>query len=48
MRGAVARVVEASIMKGDKESNFSPRDNATRAEAAVVIERLLRHLKFIN
>ncbi len=44
---AVAQAVETKIVRGDSKGNFSPKANATRAEAAVTIKRLLEYLKFI-
>jgi len=44
---AVAQAVETNILRGDSKGNFNPKANATRAEAAVTIKRLLEYLKFI-
>ncbi|MBO9600511.1 MAG: S-layer homology domain-containing protein, partial [Cohnella sp.] len=44
---AVAQAVETKIVRGDGKGNFNPKSNATRAEAAVTIKRLLEYLKFI-
>ncbi len=46
-RGAVAAAVEASIISGFSDGSFQPAKNATRAEAAVMIRRLLDKLGFL-
>lgn len=41
--GAVAAVAEADLMNGKPDGGFHPSDSATRAEAAVVISRMLAY-----
>ena len=45
---AVAKAVKASIVNGRTESEFVPNGTATRAEAAVMIKKLLEYVNFIN
>jgi len=40
-RGAVAQAVEANIVKGREGSRFAPLENASRAEAVVMLNRML-------
>ncbi|TVY00319.1 S-layer homology domain-containing protein [Paenibacillus cremeus] len=47
-KDAVAQAVEAGIMNGKSASVFDSSSNATRAEAAVVLKRMLQYAKFIN
>jgi len=47
-REAVAKAVKTSIFHGKSDGRFAPDDTATRAEAAVVIIKLLKYLNFIN
>ncbi|WP_028608252.1 Ig-like domain-containing protein [Paenibacillus harenae] len=44
----VAKAVYIGLMNGKTASTMSPLTNATRAEGAVMILRLLQHLKFIT
>ena len=37
----VKKAYAAELLKGDDKNNFRPKDNATRAEAATVIYRVL-------
>ncbi|QAY67744.1 Ig-like domain-containing protein [Paenibacillus protaetiae] len=46
-RTSVAQAVYAGIIAGMTPSTFSPKTNATRAEAAVMLERLLKYAKLI-
>ncbi|PZD94525.1 hypothetical protein DNH61_17560 [Paenibacillus sambharensis] len=39
---AVSQAVELGIAKGDGDNNFRPADNATRAEAAVMLLRMMK------
>jgi len=42
---AIASIKEASdagVMNGDADGNFRPNDNLTRAEAAVLVAKLLK------
>ncbi|WP_158560689.1 S-layer homology domain-containing protein [Paenibacillus contaminans] len=43
-----AQVVQAGIMTGVTDNHFVPGQAATRAEAAVVVKRLLQAVEFIN
>ncbi|MBP3963430.1 S-layer homology domain-containing protein [Paenibacillus lignilyticus] len=44
----VAQAVEAGIINGMSNGNFVPGNQATRAEAAVMLKRLLKYVAFIN
>lgn len=44
---AVAQAVEAKIIEGTTGGSFAPDSKATRAEAAVMLKRLLEHVDFI-
>ncbi len=45
---AVAQSVEAEIMTGMTANTFNPSANATRAQAAVMLNRFLQYTDFIN
>ncbi|NOU95764.1 hypothetical protein GC093_21430 [Paenibacillus sp. LMG 31456] len=45
---AISQSIEAGIMNGKTSQSFEPSSNATRAEAAVVLKRLLQYAEFIN
>ena len=45
---SVALCAEAGIIMGRNTKEFDPDENATRAEASAIIERMLKHLEFIN
>ncbi|MFD0677849.1 MULTISPECIES: S-layer homology domain-containing protein [unclassified Paenibacillus] len=47
-KDAVARSVSMGIMNGVTDSTFAPNDNATRAQAAVMLKRSLQLLQFMN
>lgn len=47
-RGAVAEVAERGLMQGRSPNAFAPRAETTRAEAAVVLKRLLQSVGFMN
>jgi hypothetical protein len=44
----VAAVIHANIMNGRPGDRFMPKQNATRAEAAAILARMLRTVGFIN
>lgn len=46
-RGDMARAVEAKIISGISGNRLGPQNNATRAEAAVMIKRLLEYVKLM-
>ena len=46
--GSVAQAVIAGIVNGATETTFAPAAHATRAEAAVMLKRLLQYVQFIN
>ncbi|WP_171654733.1 S-layer homology domain-containing protein [Paenibacillus foliorum] len=46
-QSAVAEVVRAGIMQGMTETEFAPEANTTRAQAVVVIKRLLQYMKVL-
>ena len=43
--GFVAKAVEMGIVKGMSENEFKPLENATRAQAASMIYRLIENAK---
>lgn len=45
---AVAEAVEGGIINGKTDTTFAPSENATRAQAAVMLKRLLQYTSFIN
>lgn len=47
-REDMARAVEAGIINGMTADTISPRSDATRAQAVVMIKRLLGYISFMN
>ncbi|OCT14755.1 hypothetical protein A8709_11300 [Paenibacillus pectinilyticus] len=47
-RSAVADAVAKGLVQGKTETTFAPQDVATRAEAAVIIKRVLQDVNLIN
>lgn len=47
-KDAVAQSYNAGIINGMTDKTFVPGANASRAEAAVMLKRLLQHVEFIN
>ncbi|MFC4598103.1 S-layer homology domain-containing protein [Cohnella hongkongensis] len=47
-RDSVARAVAAGIIAGMPAATFAPAENATRAQAAVMLKRFLQHVRFID
>lgn len=47
-RASVAQAMEAGIVQGVAGRSFAPAAPATRAEAAVMLKRLLQHVGFID
>ncbi|NOU92200.1 exopolygalacturonate lyase [Paenibacillus sp. LMG 31456] len=47
-KNAVAGAVNAGIVNGVTDKTYAPKDQATRAEAAVMLKRLLQFVEFIN
>ncbi|MBP1990310.1 S-layer homology domain-containing protein [Paenibacillus eucommiae] len=45
---SVAQMAESGMMSGMTDDTFAPKDLASRAQAAVIIKRLLQHAGFIN
>ncbi|WP_042166274.1 S-layer homology domain-containing protein [Paenibacillus gorillae] len=45
---SVKLAVSGGIMNGIKEDVFSPKENSTRAQAAVILKRLLQSLELLN
>lgn len=45
---AIGTATAASLIEGTSGNRFAPADQATRAEAAVMLERLLKALAFLN
>jgi nanoRNase/pAp phosphatase (c-di-AMP/oligoRNAs hydrolase) len=46
--GVVAQTLAAGIIQGTSETTFAPQDDATRAQAATMLQRTLEALGFIN
>nr|WP_255570718.1 Ig-like domain-containing protein [Cohnella sp. CFH 77786] len=44
---AIAMCVDAGIISGMTENQFSPKENATRAQAASMIKRFLEYVEFL-
>lgn len=47
-KDAVARSVSAGLIYGKTTTTFSPKEKASRAEATVMLKRMLQALQFIN
>ncbi|MFH5186263.1 S-layer homology domain-containing protein [Paenibacillus sp. TAB 01] len=47
-QNAAAQAVNAGIVNGTSGTAFSPHGQATRAEAAVMLKRLLQYVQFMN
>lgn len=47
-REAVAEAMQAGVMNGMADNRFEARKQATRAQAAVMLKRLLQYVEFIN
>ncbi|MGO4495129.1 S-layer homology domain-containing protein [Paenibacillus sp. 2RAB27] len=47
-RSAVANAVGKGLVQGKTETTFAPQNVATRAEAAVIIKRVLQYVNLIN
>ncbi|WP_341282582.1 leucine-rich repeat protein [Paenibacillus sp. FSL H8-0537] len=47
-QAAVVRASEDGIMKGMVDGRFAPRENVTRAQAAVILKRFLQYVHFID
>jgi uncharacterized repeat protein (TIGR02059 family) len=47
-QASVARAVYAGIIQGSTKDLFKPKDPATRAEATVMLKRMLMYIGFIN
>lgn len=47
-KDAVAQSLTAGIVQGMTDTTFVPQDNATRAQAASMLKRMLQYLQFIN
>ncbi|MGO4272848.1 S-layer homology domain-containing protein, partial [Paenibacillus sp. TAF58] len=45
---AAAEVLTAGIVQGTSSTTFSAKQNATRAQSAVMLKRMLHYLQFIN
>ncbi|MNW34922.1 Endo-1,4-beta-xylanase A precursor [compost metagenome] len=45
---AVAQSINTSILNGMTDNSFVPQAQATRAEAAVVLKRMLQYVQFMN
>jgi hypothetical protein len=45
---AVAQSIDAKIINGMTASSFAPAENASRAQAAVMLKRLLQYVQFMN
>lgn len=47
-RDSIAACLEAKLVRGRTETTLSPKSNITRAEVAVVVQKLLQESKLIN
>jgi chitodextrinase len=47
-QSSIAKAVEVGIIKGKPNNAFAPAAKATRAEAVVILKRLLVHSEFMN
>ncbi|OBZ08639.1 hypothetical protein A7975_26545 [Bacillus sp. FJAT-26390] len=47
-REAVSQALKAGLIRGVSEKTFAPNEQATRAQAAVTLKRMLQALQFIN
>ncbi|WP_426450600.1 S-layer homology domain-containing protein [Paenibacillus sp. S-38] len=45
---AVAEAVHAGIIQGMTDTTFAPMENATRAQAAVMLKRMLLYIEYLN
>ncbi|AFH59309.1 hypothetical protein B2K_00950 [Paenibacillus mucilaginosus K02] len=45
---AVAEAVHAGIIQGMTDTTFAPAENATRAQAAVMLKRMLLYIEYLN
>ncbi|CAG7644110.1 S-layer homology domain-containing protein [Paenibacillus allorhizosphaerae] len=45
---SVAKAVDTGIIQGVSDTSFEPGQNATRAQAATMLKRMLQYLKFMN
>ena len=45
---SIQQLMDAGLLQGQTGNRLAPADQATRAEAAVLIKRFLQHVKFIN
>ncbi|WP_438351673.1 S-layer homology domain-containing protein [Paenibacillus sp. FA6] len=44
----VSQVLKAGIINGNTVNTFAPKDDVTRAEAAVMLQRFLKYVEFMN
>ncbi|QGQ97192.1 hypothetical protein EHS13_21045 [Paenibacillus psychroresistens] len=47
-RTSLAATLQDGLIQGVTETNLAPQSNATRAQAGVMLKRLLQNIKFIN
>lgn len=47
-KSAVSQTIEANIVNGLTDQSFAPNENATRAQATVMLKRYLQYVQFIN
>ncbi|MFD0681670.1 MULTISPECIES: S-layer homology domain-containing protein [unclassified Paenibacillus] len=47
-KDAVAKSIAAGVIQGMTDTTFAPHENATRAQATLMLERMLQYLQFIN
>ncbi len=45
---AVSQALSANLIQGMSEDTFAANENATRAQAATILKRMLQYLQFIN
>lgn len=47
-RNSLAATLQDGLIQGVSDTNLAPQSNATRAQAGVMLKRLLQNIKFIN
>ncbi|WP_261301813.1 S-layer homology domain-containing protein [Paenibacillus andongensis] len=47
-RDAAARALAANIIQGTSDTTFAAKENATRAQSASMLKRMMQYLQFIN
>lgn len=47
-KSSILLALDKKLIKGDDKGYFNPKSNATRAESAVLVKRLLEHSNFLQ